>query len=238
MILVMPMAGLGTRFEKFGYTTPKPIIDILGRPMFFYALNSVKGLVFTEVLFIVLKEHEEKYTMSEIIRRNVDFNYRIIILERPLEGQLCSVMASRDYVKCDDSLMIISCDTYVEHNWLVNSFDLNLDGWISVCKMPGDQWSFAKVDDHDLVVEVAEKKRISDFASTGVYFFSKAEYFFNEADAMLNNAEKIKNEYYIIPVYNRLIRNGYKIGVQKANSMWDMGTPQAKILFEKHFGSV
>ena len=31
--IVVPMAGLGSRFVKAGFTDPKPFIDVAGQPM-------------------------------------------------------------------------------------------------------------------------------------------------------------------------------------------------------------
>ena len=38
---LIPMAGVGQRFIDFGYTTPKPLIDINGLPMVVRAAKSL-----------------------------------------------------------------------------------------------------------------------------------------------------------------------------------------------------
>src|SRR3546814_13681332 len=39
--LLIPMAGEGTRFAEAGYTTPKPFIDVAGKPMTERVLDNV-----------------------------------------------------------------------------------------------------------------------------------------------------------------------------------------------------
>ena len=84
------------------------------------------------------------------------------------------------------------------------------------------------------MTEVAEKIRISDNASTGIYYFNNAKWFEREAKALINNKETTKGEYYIMPLYSKMIKKGADIRLSYAVSMWDMGTPEAKEKFEKY----
>jgi len=83
-------------------------------------------------------------------------------------------------------------------------------------------------------VEVAEKKRISDHASTGIYYFSDGKQLCELADAMIAADERTRGEFYVIPVYQKLINRGEKITLSFATEMWDMGTPEAKEKFETY----
>lgn len=93
--------------------------------------------------------------------------------------------------------------------------------------MSGDRWSFVKTDDNGTVTEVAEKIRISDYASTGIYYFSNVKLFVSEAEQMTINKEKTKGECYIIPLYQKYIKKGLKVLISIAEHMIDMGTPES-----------
>lgn len=93
-----------------------------------------------------------------------------------------------------------------------------------VINMSGDRWSFVKTSDTGIVTEVAEKIRISDYASTGIYYFSNGKLFISEAEQMIINKEKTKGEYYFIPLYQKYIKKGHKILISIAEQMIDMGT--------------
>jgi D-alanine-D-alanine ligase-like ATP-grasp enzyme len=60
----MPMAGNGSRFTAAGYTDPKPLIDVKGKPMFVRAIDDV-NLTFDDMIFIVRKEHNIKDRVLE-----------------------------------------------------------------------------------------------------------------------------------------------------------------------------
>jgi hypothetical protein len=59
-----------------------------------------------------------------------------------------------------------------------------------VSTAPGDQWSFRRIDHKGRVVEVAEKMRISNCASTGLYYFTSGR-------QLVEVSEQIIHRYYL-----------------------------------------
>ena len=54
----MPMGGGGTRFGNKGFDVPKPLIELQGKPFFYWATKSVEKFVDIEDLtFVVLQDH-------------------------------------------------------------------------------------------------------------------------------------------------------------------------------------
>ncbi|MFC1491337.1 glycosyltransferase family 2 protein [Nitrospinota bacterium] len=229
MKVVVPMAGLGTRLSGQKENLPKPLIEILGRTMVEWALESLVGLLYTQIIFVVLKEHEYRHGVGDLLYSLLGEKVRIVLLEKVTEGQLCSVLAARSLIATEEDLLIASADTYVISNLQSDIAACTGDcrGLISVAKMPGDHWSFVRTDGSRKVIEVAEKSRISDFASTGIYYFARGLDFVKVADEIIANNEKTKGEYYIIPVYQKYIQKEWNVGISMAKEMWDMGTPEA-----------
>lgn len=65
----MPMAGEGSRFLKEGWTTPKPLIELNGQPLFKHAISSVTDKdIQMKYSFIVRQEHIDKYQIDKGIR--------------------------------------------------------------------------------------------------------------------------------------------------------------------------
>lgn len=239
MKVVIPMAGRGSRFANVGVNTPKPLIPVLGQPMLAWALRSLEGLTLSEVFFIALKEHQEKFLIDQTLRAICPWPFQLILIDDVTEGQLCTVLAARQFIEGEDDLLISSSDTYVVSN-LAESIEAKpagCHGIISVAALPGDRWSFARVDKMGNVIEVAEKTRISDHASTGMYYFSKGSEFVEEAERMIKNQEKTRGEYYVIPLYQKLIALGYQIRISQETEVWDMGNPDALRSFEQHLAS-
>ena len=234
MILVIPLAGRGSRFANVGYTTPKPLIEVAGKPMLYHAFQSVKDVKYSKLVFIALKEHEESFGVHKIIQDQIIENFELILLDEPTDGQLCTVLKASQYFNENEGLLIAASDSKIESNIGSEIYTLEADGLISVIDLPGEQWSFAKTEENGNVIEVSEKVKISDHASTGIYYFKDAKQFETEARNMVEYKETTKGEYYIMPLYNKLIRKGAVIKLSHANSMWDMGNPEAKHKFEKY----
>lgn len=229
MIVVMPMAGRGSRFNGSGYDRPKPLIEVNGRPMFVNALESIRHLAFSKLVIITLLEHEEHFGVTKYLKDFVNYETELIQLEAVTEGQLSTVLAAKSFIDTQEDVLIVSSDTIIDS-------DLHLDilhkpvsskGLISVANMPGESWSFAKVDHEGRVVQVAEKVKISDHASTGMYYFSHGADLVAFGEEIISNNERTKGEFYVIPVYQKMIDQGMDVGITQAHAMWDMGTPDA-----------
>lgn len=229
MIAVLPMAGRGSRFSGSGYTQPKPLISINGTPMFALALGSIAKLQVRKLIVITLEEHDEHYDASQLIKNHSPYPTEIIRLKDVTEGQLCTVMTAKEHIQLNEDILIVSSDTIIVSNLHDDIRNKRPDckGLISVANMPGERWSFAKTDSTGRVVEVAEKVRISDHASTGLYYFSDGIEFCDLADEILLKKEKTKGEYYVIPVYQKYINQGNFVGISIATQMWDLGTPES-----------
>jgi NDP-sugar pyrophosphorylase family protein len=234
MLLIIPMAGRGSRYANVGYTTPKPLIEINGKSMLYHAFQSVKDVPYTKVVFIALKEHERDYGIRKLIQEQIVQDFELILLDDVTEGQLCTVLEASAYFKQGHAILIAASDSYIKSNIENDIKQNNIDGLISVINLPGEQWSFAKTDEEGKVIEVAEKTRISDNASTGIYYFKDARLFEQMGNELINQKETTKGEYYIMPLYNKLIAQGANIRLSQANAMWDMGTPEAKQKFEAY----
>jgi NDP-sugar pyrophosphorylase family protein len=236
MNVILPMAGRGSRFSNFGYTTPKPFIEINGKSMFLWALKSIEGLHITNLIIIVLEEHRIQYNLDSILKKNCLYPYKIITLKSVTEGQLCTVMASESHVINNESILIISSDTLVisEINDIINDDNSSADGIIStMISEIGNNWSFVKLDELGNVIEVAEKNRISNYISTGLYYFKNSNTFFKYAHQLIDMNIRVNGEFYIIPVYELLLKNSLNVKIANSIQMWDMGNPEAKRIFEE-----
>jgi dTDP-glucose pyrophosphorylase len=238
MIVVMPMAGRGSRFSSKGYQTPKPLIQVDEIPMFVRSLGSLGNLEYELLVLIALKEHEVEYKVSELINKHLSTKpVKLLLIDEVTEGQLCTVLLASEYFK-HKPVLVLASDTLVESCLDLDIKNLsNEKGIISVINLPGDSWSFARTDKDGKVIEVQEKNRISDNASTGLYFFSSGDDLIHFGNEMLKNNERTRGEFFIIPVYQKLIQAGEHIRVSKAHSMWDMGTPESLDNFIKYLRS-
>lgn len=236
MKIVMPMAGRGARFAKEGSALPKPLIPVNGRPMFTWALDSVITTPHSQIIIIILNEHHRNNDLLRSIDGLDTQNVEVVTIPEVTQGQLSTLLMARELINTDEDILITSSDTYVVSNLAQDIKHISADtrGIISVAKLPGDHWSFARTDTNGRVVEVAEKVRISDHASTGLYYFSSGREFISAADGIIRNQEKTRGEYYVIPVYQKYIERGWRVDISTADEVWDMGTPKALSQFEAY----
>jgi len=229
MKVIVPMAGRGSRFKNVGEMTPKPLIPVLGKPMLYWALKSIDGIEYSQLVFIALKEHEVNFGLKTLLHELYGNNVTLILIDEVTEGQLCTVLAAEEHLNSSEDILITSSDTFVKSK-IGEHISRKADdcaGLISVANLPGDRWSFAKVDETGRVTEVAEKRRISNYASTGLYYFANGYDFLTEAKRIIENKEKTQGEYYVVPVYQKLIERGLKIEISLADEVYDMGTPES-----------
>ena len=99
MLLIIPMAGRGSRYANEGYNTPKPLVEIAGKPMVYHAFQSVKNVPYTKLIFIALKEHEIQYGVSNILKKYISQDFELILIDEVTEGQLCTVLKAKSFFK-------------------------------------------------------------------------------------------------------------------------------------------
>ncbi len=228
--LIMPMGGAGTRFARFGYECPKPLLELNGRHFFEYAADSVRGHCKIESLvFVVLKDHIERFQIDREIKKYAP-EAVIITLEHVLNGAVLTCMRGAEAIGNDLPLIFCDCDLMFTSEKLYSytkSPDYNgnrLDGWLMTFENTDARYSFVKTDEEGFVTETAEKKAISSRAVCGAYGFGNKELFLKYAKEYLNDCPY--DEYFMSGVYNEMIKDGRRIGEFPTDSFLSFGTPE------------
>jgi len=228
--IVIPMAGSGRRFQERGYTFPKPLIEIKKRSMIETVIKNIAPQVKHKFTFICRKEHYDNYAFHYLLNL-LSPGCNIVVIDRVTEGAACTILLAKEYIDNEDPLVIANADQYI--NFDINKFisqtvDTRVDGLIMSFKAKHPKWSFAKLDSQGLVIEVAEKKPISDNATVGIYYFKQGKYFVNAAETMIKKDIRVNKEFYVCPVYNELILEDkiIKLFEIPAEAMYGLGTPE------------
>ena len=224
--ILIPMAGAGTRFQQAGYTFPKPLIEIEGKPMIQLVVENLN--VDANYIFVVQKEHREKYNLDSLLKIITD-NPKIVEVDKLTEGAACTALLAKEYIDNNAPLFFANSDQYVE--WNSNEFfykmnETTMDGSIVTFKATHPKWSFAKVDKNNIVTEVAEKNPISDNATVGFYYWSKGSDFVKYAEEMIRKNDRVNNEFYVCPVFNHAINDKKRILAYQIEKMYGLGTPE------------
>jgi HAD superfamily hydrolase (TIGR01509 family) len=235
--VLVPMAGAGSRFAAAGYTFPKPLIEVNGKPMIQVVVENLN--VDAHFIFIVQREHYEKYNLKYLLNL-IAPGCDIVQVSGITEGAACSTLLAKDYINSDAPLLMANSDQYVEwnSNECMYAFSADdIDGGIITFEATHPKWSYAKVGDDGFVSEVAEKKVISNEATVGIYYWKHGSDYVKYAEEMIDKDIRVNNEFYVCPVFNQAIEDNKKIKVKRVEKMWGIGTPEDLDYFLKHKGA-
>lgn len=230
--IVIPMAGLGSRFSKAGYKKPKPLIDVHDVPMIKVVIDNLTPSCSHRFIFICQREHLQQFDLERLLKIWAP-NCLVIGIDGVTDGAACTVLCAEEFINSRDSLMIANCDQFVDVN-IDDYLDLmdakSYDGLIMTMVASDPKWSFVGFDDAGRVNCVIEKEVISNEATVGIYNFKFGSDFVSAAKQMIALDERVNGEFYVAPVYNKLISNHSKIGIynigEERSGMYGLGIPE------------
>ena len=228
MNVLIPMAGAGKRFEEMGYSFPKPLVDVDGKPMIQLVVESLN--IDAKYIYVVQKEHYEKYNLKHLLNL-ISPNCKIIQIDEMTEGAACTTLLAEKYINNDEPLLMANSDQYLDWNsneFMYSMIADDIDGGILTFTATHPKWSFAKLNKDGFVERVAEKDPISNIATVGVYFWTRGSDYVKYAKQMIEKDIRTNNEFYVCPVYNQGIEDGKKIKTYHIDKeqMWGLGTPE------------
>jgi dTDP-glucose pyrophosphorylase len=225
------MAGLGSRFARAGYSLPKPLIEVHGVPMIRLVVENVRPALAHRFIFICQNAHIDSYGLREKLEAWAP-GCVVIGLDGVTEGAACTVLTAREFIDSDEPMMIANSDQYVDiaiTPYVEAMGARGLDGLIMTMQANDPKWSFAGLDDNNLVTRVVEKEVISTHATVGIYNFRSGHDFVVAADRMIAKNLRVNNEFYVAPVYNEMIAEGARVGLHDigadGSGMYGLGIP-------------
>jgi len=209
MNIVIPMAGLGSRFSDAGYTTPKPFIEIEGKPMIFEAVNTLgfEG----NYIFIIRKDEYIKSKMKEIFPDS-----QIIEVDYLTDGPASSVMLAKEFINNDEELIVANCDQIMwwDAETVIKQIRvMDYDGVVVTYHETTPKNSYARINRRGYVTKMAEKQVISNVSLNGIHYWKKGKYFVESTESMVEKNIRFNNEFYVSLTYNQMIEKGLKVGI-------------------------
>ncbi len=224
--VLIPMAGAGSRFAQAGYTFPKPLIEVRGKPMIQVVVENLN--IEANYIFLVQKEHYETYNLKYLLNL-IAPGCKIVQVDGLTEGAACTTLLAKEHIDNDAPLVMANSDQFVEwnSNECMYAFSADsIDGGILTFKATHPKWSYAKLNEDGFVSEVAEKKVISDEATVGIYYWRHGSDYVKYAEQMIKKDIRTNGEFYTCPVFNEAIGDDKKIRVKTIDKMWGIGTPE------------
>ncbi|MBB3118048.1 glycosyltransferase family 2 protein [Pseudoduganella violacea] len=229
--IVITMAGRGSRFYEAGYTVPKYEIEVHGRSLFHWSMLSLRHFLDADsrLIFVCLAEnHSGPYVRAQCAALGLH-DVHIVELDSLTDGQATSALLSRALWRPAAPLLVYNIDTYVQPDALrPEHIRPGADGWVPCFQVPGEHWSFVRLGQDGWACDLAEKQRISDYASIGLYWFARAaDYADAYARFFADPANLVRGERYIAPLYRQLLQDGKKIAISDLapETVHVLGTP-------------
>jgi len=201
-----------------------------------------------DLVFISLEQHEKEYAITSKLKKAVAPDITVLLIPEVTRGAVETVLAAKKFINTTDELIISDCDHYFDGDSLYKTI-LHRDnltiGIIPVFQPPDKdpKWSYTLFDTDKTAIAVGEKDAklaaSGAYANIGAYYFSEGKIFVEEAEKMINDNDMYgnpgKEEFYVAPLYQRLIKKGMKVKAAVTPTVWGLGTPKDVELFTKEF---
>ena len=235
MKIIIPMTGIGKRFIDAGYTTPKPLIEVDGKPIIEHVVSLFPGE--KDIIFICNTKHLQETNLREVLNR-IAPSGKIVEISPHKKGPVYAVYQLRDMIDDDEEVIVNYCDfgTYWDYkDFLKHTRERNADGAIPSYKgfhphMLGKiNYAFMR-DNKQWMLEIREKQpftdnRMNEYASNGTYYFKKGSYVKKYFKQLMDEDINLKGEYYVSMIYNLMVQDGLKVSIYEIQHMQQWGTP-------------
>lgn len=233
--VVVPMSGLGQRFVDAGYTVPKPLIVVDGKPMIQHVVELFPGE--EQHLFICNLDHTVAHPVQELLR-TISPRCNIVTCSKR-DGPVDALLYAQDHISDESEVIVSYCDYGTRYDYdafLLDARRSGADG--SVAGYTGfhphmlgkDHYAYVRTDTDGWLQEIREKTPFSDnkmaeFASNGTYYFRTGRILKKYCNELIRRGIRVKGEYYVSLLYNLMHEDGLRTRTFRIQNMLQWGTP-------------
>lgn len=221
--IIVLMAGEGKRFSEF--KVPKPFIENNNIPLFHLATESFDRMdIENKFIFVIQKKHKSYYELENFLKKHY-LNYEIVIQNGSRNGPAETANECYDVIDLNSSLYIVDCDQYTvfdKSNMESVVLDMGFDGSIITFKSDDPSYSYVFYNEDDRVISINEKIVVSNMASSGIYFWEKAQTFFDGYNRYKLDDDE-GGEIYVSSIYNECIKNGFNFLKYESKNTFPLG---------------
>ena len=230
--LLLPIAGKAQRFLDAGYTMPKPLILANHKHVIDWSLESVDYSE-CDLIFIVRLDHIYNFSIDKILKQKFGDDIQIVVLDKITRGALETCVLAEQYIDNDIPLLIYTPDVYFEPQFKPNIIPDDSEGFLLTFLANSADHSYSQCDINGKVSRVVEKEVISEHANVGLYYFNSGKEFLKYGKEVIDENMLVKNEFYIAPMYNLMIRDGKYVTCADTEKMHVLGTPSTLEFFSE-----
>jgi len=237
MNIIIPLGGIGSRFIEAGYSLPKPLINLLLKPMLFWLLDSL-SFKQSDLVILVCNKRLENYRFKDLILKKYK-NIHVLYLDRDTRGAAESVLEGLSLANLSNPTLLLDGDTF---------YNIDILNLYRKSKNKNMIFSFEQHDNRPiysyvelkkgLVSKISEKIKISNIANTGAYGFQTGEDLKKYCEKSIKKFDRSKQkELYTSSVISDMIMDQHKFccSIIKDSDFEVVGTPLQYKLFHNKY---
>jgi len=226
MNILIPCAGIGKRFKDEGYDLPKPLIMVNGKPMICHLINNLVTND-SDKIYIGYLIQFDFYNFKDVVKKHSNKQIEFIQISYNTNGAVETLNIMLKDISNNDNVLVIDCDTFYLEDIIKNyrySLQKNVVFYFND-ETNNEAYSFIKLDNEN-VVDIVEKKKISNNANIGAYGFESVNLLKKYCDYLLGNNIRQKNEFYVSGLYKQMISDNINVIGKEIKEFYNVGVPE------------
>ena len=167
MIILIPLGGKGKRFKDVGYSLPKPLINVMGKPIIYWLLDNLKITKDINYIIIPYSSEIKKYRFEERLKKDYsNLNFIFIELDKYTQGAAETIYITLEKININDMpvLCLDGDNFYIDD--IINKWKGDNCVYVFNDTSNVASYSYIKLE-NCFITDIVEKEKISDIASTG-----------------------------------------------------------------------
>ena len=227
MKVIIPCAGKSSRFPN---VRPKWMLNSPNGNLM--VIDAIRGLDLREdieIVIVLLKEHEEKYSIVKGLKENFSKYFKnkleILLLNEQTKSQSETIYKTIKLLDIKDSILIKDSDNYFELKDLNEEYNyISISNLKNFDSINAANKSYVRINKENMILEIVEKQIISDIFSIGGYYFKNSSEFCKYFEKI---SSELKNkEVYISDVIQAMLMNKEIFFIKEGHNYKDWGTLQ------------
>ena len=229
MKVIIPVAGLGSRFKPITDNIQKCLLPVGGKPILGHIIDKIENLNVSELVLVVgsFANQVEEYIDS------LDLNYKVTFVEQKKRfGLGHAILYGLDEIH--DEVLILLGDTIIEMNY--STFVNEKYNMVAVDKVDDPtRYGIIKLDGNKIsgFVEKPDSPP-TDFALVGVYKINSQKDLKFAIQKLIDCDIKTNNEYQLTDALSLMVEDGCEFMFQQVENNLDCGVPESIIKINKY----
>lgn len=218
--ILIPMAGKSMYFPESEFPFPKPLIEIGAKTIIERVVeNLTTAAKEAQFIFVINDDDCKKFHLDSTLNIITNGKCQIVRLDCETKGSACSALMAIDYINNNTPLLIANSDQIFEDSIVELIAGLQTaEAGVVTFDSVHPRWSYVRLDEHNKVVETAEKRPLSRNAIAGLYYFRRGNEFVEAAMQMIRKGESVNGSFYVAPALNQLILAGKTILISRVDN--------------------